>query len=144
MFPVGKQNWKKMFENKIDLFSLWHPPATHECPQKKSAQPVQPFGGYTQHICIHICVCLVLLYRSYSENIVWSGHPYLWNSFPPRSPGFEFKNWNTVQISSQRYAILEQNVKRYAERNSRRNFMWPLIIILTPSEHHWRKYSRFS
>ena len=32
-------------EKKIsNFFSLLHPPVTHECPQKNSAQSVQPFG----------------------------------------------------------------------------------------------------
>ena len=35
----------KLKEKRIGfLFSLYHPPATHECPQKVSAQSVQPFG----------------------------------------------------------------------------------------------------
>ena len=37
--------WKKNFELFFwNFISLYHPPATHECPQKISAQPVQPFG----------------------------------------------------------------------------------------------------
>ena len=37
--------WKKKFEGKKFriFFYLKHPPATHECPQKISAQSVQPF-----------------------------------------------------------------------------------------------------
>ena len=41
----GKKCLKKKFEKKIwDFFSLCHPPASPECPQKNSAQSVQPFG----------------------------------------------------------------------------------------------------
>ena len=29
---------------KIDFFSLYHPPAIHECPHKNLAQLVLPFG----------------------------------------------------------------------------------------------------
>ena len=44
----GKINFeRKFFFEKTNFgffFSLCHPPATHECPQKISAQSVQPFG----------------------------------------------------------------------------------------------------
>ena len=41
----GVARGKKKFEEKKFriFFSLKHPPATHECPQKNSAQSVQPF-----------------------------------------------------------------------------------------------------
>ena len=45
---------------KINFFSLKHPPATHECPQTKF-QPIRSsrFAGFKQDI----YECLVLLYR---------------------------------------------------------------------------------
>ena len=40
-----KKNVEKIFWNKkLDFFSLWHPVAPLECPQKISAWSVQPFG----------------------------------------------------------------------------------------------------
>ena len=52
---TNKVNYKKKFEKKnfrkkkfekffLDFFSLCHPPATPECPQKISAPSVQPLG----------------------------------------------------------------------------------------------------
>ena len=42
---IKKNIIKKKFEEKLfDFFSLCHPQATHECPQKFSAHSVQPFG----------------------------------------------------------------------------------------------------
>ena len=45
------------------FFSLRHPLATHECPQKVSAQSVQPFGRPPAIGNIFIYECLVLLYK---------------------------------------------------------------------------------
>ena len=39
-----KKNFKIKKKNVECFFSLCHPPTTHECPQKNSAQSVQPFG----------------------------------------------------------------------------------------------------
>ena len=43
--PVEKKIWtKKILNKKFRFFSLKHPQATHECPEKNPAQSVQLFG----------------------------------------------------------------------------------------------------
>ena len=62
---------EKKFRKKIRIFSLKHPPATHECPQKNSAQSVQPFSRlYTWGCCRDVkrTVFYVLATSFYSPN----------------------------------------------------------------------------
>ena len=62
-----KKKLKIIERGKIDFLSLCHPKTTHECPQKMSADLVQPFGlpegKYIQMSCF--------LYRlmTYLENM---------------------------------------------------------------------------
>ena len=45
MLPVKEKDKKiKKILEKFRFFNLLHPPAINECPQKISAQSVQPFG----------------------------------------------------------------------------------------------------
>ena len=41
---VAREKKGKKIDFFFDFFSLCHPRATHECPQKNSAYLVQPFG----------------------------------------------------------------------------------------------------
>ena len=55
MYQATVVYYIKIRAEKKQFFSLCHPPATHECPQKKSAQSIQSFGRlYTTYIYIFI------------------------------------------------------------------------------------------